>query len=540
MATSININGKTITRPGVYTTIKSGIKNATSNLSTGNIVLIDDGIGASWGGGAGVGGELSQGGDSIYEFTSIGQMREFVKGGELWNLAKPLFKPAENGILGAAKVFYIRAAKTKAAKIDLTFENGAISFKTLDEGLCANGVLTGTALSKGYAAKFVAAPSDPTKYVAQFFVGDFKGIDPLNNVPYDNIREEDSKPILLLSSKPCETVQELIDWCNRSNAFKELFVVDTATATGAFSEADLTANAGFNLAAGGTETFDSESFDAALEAIKDVDNTFFLALQYGVDKAVGLNNTKLFDYLQNDSKYEKFMVVGAGYDKEEFAGAENSSEAVAKYYDSDKVIAVHGGAKDTSREGFLLRSQLYKAAAVLGRICGLDPQTPATFKSIGIDGEIHVLNDAELEKALDVGLLVTYYDSELNYFVILQGINTLQKNEFLINEDSTSSNIALKRIQAALNKEVAVRGKRRFFGNPTAGANRNTVSPETIELWLRGLLQSKVATTNTDNLLLSFGNISSSSKEDVMNVEYEFVGNTEITKIIVTGTIIAD
>jgi len=39
------------------------------------------------------------------------------------------------------------------------------------------------------------------------------------------------------------------------------------------------------------------------------------------------------------------MVVGAGYDKSEFAGTSGTSEAVSKYYNSDKVITVDAGKK---------------------------------------------------------------------------------------------------------------------------------------------------------------------------------------------------
>lgn len=542
MATSINLNGKTITRPGVYALIKSGIKNPVANLSTGNICIIDDGLGASWSGGAGVKGTFASGIEAIYELTSAQQMRDFVKGGELWNLAKPLFKPAGNNTLGTSKVFYVRAATTTPSLISLSFANGSIAFNTIDEGVGANGVLNDGNLIKGYAIKFVADSIDPNKYVVQFYSGVFRGIDPLNNTPYDNINAVDSTPSVVLATTPCSTIQELLDWCAKSTIFKAIFKVKehTITTTGAFVTEDLVTNVGYQLASGGTEVFDSTSYDAAIEAIQNVDNTFFLSTSYGVVDSIGLNNTKLFDYILNESKYEKFIVIGAGFDSSQYSGVSASSEAVAKYYNSDKVIVVHGGSKEVSREGFLVRSQLYKAAAVLGRICGLDPQTPCTLKSIGIDGEIHPLSDKELEYSLKVGVLTTYYDSELGYYVIQQGINTLQKNEFLINEEDASSfDIAVKRIVAALNKEISVKGKRRFFGNSTVGANRNTVSDEEVKLWLRGFLQSKVASTNTDNLILSFGNIESTISQDTVDVNYEFVPNGPVNKILITGTIIA-
>lgn len=648
MATAISVNGKTVTRPGVYALTKSGIKNPSPNLSYGNVCIIDDGIGTMWGGGSGVSGTLKSGVDAVYELTTIQQFRDFVKGGELWNLAKPLFKPAENGINGISKAFLVRACETTPATISYTFDAGSVTFQTLDEGVNANGVLAGSILNKGYACKIVKNTTTG-KYIIQFYAGTYKGIDPLNRVSYDGLTQTTALANNFLSSKECSTVQELIDWCNTSNEFKAVFnltvgtsssntaaaatfdctplatVLDipitlrvndpvlglvelgshtpttgaTATSIAAafkaivntyahgysadntagsltvtapasygasingnalgfyystgsasadfaggvdvassFIDGDVTDNTGYNLASGGTEVYTTAAFNAAIEAIKETDNTFFLATSYGVTNAIGLNNTKIFDYLENDSKYEKFMVVGAGYDKSEFAGTSGTSEAVSKYYNSDKVITVHGAAKETSKAGFLVRSQLYKAAAVLGRLAGVAPQTPLTFKNIAIDGEIHSLTDTEKEFALSVGILTTHFDSELGYFVIQQGINSLQNNQYLINEDASSFDIAVKRIEAQLNKEICIRAKQVFFSKTTTGPNRTTVSEENVKAWLEGFLQTKVATSLTDNLIIRFGNINVEYQSDNIFVTYEFVPIFPVNKAIFTGTLL--
>jgi len=648
MATVISVNGKTVTRPGVYALTKSGVKNPSPNLAYGNICIIDDGLGAMWGGGSGVSGTLKSGVDAVYELATIQQFRDFVKGGELWNLAKPLFKPAGDGINGTSKVFLVRACETTPATMSYTFDAGSITFQTLDEGVNTNGVLAGSILNKGYACKIVKNVAT-SKYAIQFYAGSYKGIDPLNRVSYDGMTQVTALANNFLSSKECATVQELIDWCNTSNEFKAVFnltvgttssntaaaatfdctalatildtpitlrindpvlglielgsstfttgatgaaiaavfkaiintyahgysadntgasLVTTAPATygasingnalgfyyatgsasasfaagadvaSSFIDADVSGNTGYQLATGGTEVYTSAAFDAAIEAIKETDNTFFLATSYGVTNAIGLNSTKIFDYLENDSKYEKFMVVGAGYDKSEFAGASGTSEAVAKYYNSDKVIIVHGAAKETSKAGFLVRSQLYKAAAVLGRLAGVAPQTPLTFKNIAIDGEIHSLTDTEKEYALSVGILTTHFDSELGYYVIQQGVNSLQNNQYLINEDASSFDIAVKRIEAQLNKEICIRAKQVFFAKDSTGPNRTTVSEENVKAWLDGFLHNKVATSLTDNLILRFGNINVEYQSDNIYVTYEFVPNFSISKAIFTGTLL--
>jgi hypothetical protein len=649
MATKISIGGKIVTRPGVYATTKSGIKNPSPQLSYGNIVIIDDGIGASWGGGAGVGGELSSGVNSVYELNTIEQFRAFVKGGELWNIAKPLFIPAEKGTNGVSKVFLIRAASTTSASISYSLTNGSFTLKTLDEGINANGALTNGILTKGYATVLIKSPINSNKYILQFYAGTFKGIDPLNGVPYDNISLANSTASLVMSSPECGTVQDIVNWCNSSKDFKAAFQLvsseissntsaeatvvtssltalvgkvlslrvtdpqlgpitlgnytvqtgDTAlTITTAFDTAvnaygkgyssviqtnnlvitapisygaemngveagiyhdngvllidfaggisspstitdqDVTDNAGYNLAAGATESYSSANFTAAIEAIKDIDNTFFLATSYGITAGKNLNNTKIFDYIQNDSKYEKFMVVGGGANQSEFAGSTDSTEAICKYYNSDKVIVVHGNGKETSKSGFLVHSSLYKAAGVLGRVCGLTPQTPLTFKSIGIDGDVHVLNDSEKEHALAIGAVTTQFDSELGYYVIQQGINTLQKNDYLVNEDASSFSVAVKRIEAQLNKELSISIKKTFFGDPTSGPNRNTVSEQSLISHAKGFLSGKVASTQADNLILSYGNVAVTTQGDVRYLTYEFTPNFEVNKIVITGTII--
>lgn len=543
MATSIIVNGKTIKRPGVYALTKSGIKNPPRNLPYGNICIIDDGslnnVDNIRPGGSGVNGQHSTGVDSVYEITTPQQFQSFMKGGELWSLAEQLFKPnKKNSIAGVSKVFYIKAATTTPATITYTFTNGEVVFETLDEGLGANGKLLSGELTQGYGCKFVASNVTPGRYIVQFFHGNYKGIDALNNLPYNNTPESNAVGEIFLSSPELSTVQNLIDWCNTSVEFKGAFKLKSSTGGGALIEDDLTDNAGYTIAVGATETYSDSDFDAALKAVKDKDNTFFLSLNYG-DDATSLSNEKIFDFIDSESKYEKFLVVGAGANRSKFAGSAvvGSSEYTTKYFDSDKVIVVHGEYKKSTRQGFMVKSQLAKAAMVLGRTCGLPPQTPITFKSLDIDGEVHKLDDDEKEFALDKGILTTHYDDELGLHVIQQGINSLQNNEYLVNEDGTSHDIAVRRITAQLNKEICVNAKKVFFGGEQ-GPNRNTVTEADIAAWLEGFLQSRVASSMADNLILRFQNIVVAVTSDNYFVTYEFVPNFPISKIVFTGVIL--
>lgn len=570
MATKINVNGRLVQRPGVYAYILSGIQNPPLNLSYGNICIIDDGIGASFSGGSGVNGAFKQGKDSIYNFTSVQDFQAFVKGGELWNLAQPLFKPISNNPLinGISRLTYIRAATTTSATVAMSLTHGTVSFKTRDEGLTANGALTGDVLTSGYGAMIIDSPSTSGKYRLQIYHSTYKGLDSLNNAPYDGIVAANTKAVMVVESPDVRTIGELVTWMQTDTTFNQGFQyltsnipattttttttsgVTTTTTTGAGTTTTTTTTAiplgvivsgdvtgTYTLASGGTETFGSTDFDDALAAIKDVDHTFFLCMKSG-SLYNHANNVKIFDFITSgDSKFEKFMVVAAGYNK---ADLTSISQPAADYYDNDSVIVSHGGGKRTSRliGGFTMYSQLHVAATFLGRTCGLPPQVPSTLKSIGYDGLVHILNSSELDYCLDNGIICYYYDDELEANVVLQDVNTLQNNEFLLNEDNTSFCIQLKRIEAFLNKTLIVNGKKRFYGNATSGGNRNSISPAEVTTWLAGQLSAVTASDKKDDLIVGWRNIVVTSNQDNTTATYEFGINNEQSKIVFVGTAI--
>lgn len=536
MATQINVNGKIVTRPGVYASTKSGIRNPPLSLSYGNIVIIDAGLGAGWGGGAGVTGALTQGVDSVYSFNTIQDFRAFVKGGPLWDAAGALFRPAGNGINGVSTVNIIQSRTTVQATMTATFTNGSLVIKTKDEGLNANGVLTSSILTQGHAFTLTPGTVNTAKYILSFYHGAFTGIDSLNNVPYDGTTAINSTPILITRSPEVATLAEIVAWMATSVDFTTGYQLTTSTitTTGAIVPGDLVTNAGYKIATGATETYATGDFTAALAAVKDVDFTFFLSTDSGTD-ATNIRNTTIQDYLDNDSKFERFLVIAGGGTKAEFT---TQSIVAANYYNSDKVIIVHGQGKKTSRTGFSIKSQFYKAAAVLGRTCGIETQVPVTFKSIAIDGEVHKLSDDEQELALAEGVLATIYDNELGYYVVLQGINSLQQNAYLVNDDGSSHDMAVKRITAQLNKEIIINAKKTFFGKATVGPNRNTITEDDLKAWLEGFLQNKCASSITDNLIIRFGNISATVTQDTFYVTYEFVPNYPVNKIVFTGVIL--
>lgn len=540
MATPITVKGRVETRPGVYSEVKSGIQNPPLAFPYGNICIIDTGLASGYAAGAGVNGTLSQGQNSIYSFDNISEFRDFVKGGYLWLLAEPLFKPDGNRANGVSKLYYVKAATTVHSEIAFVTANGSFTFQTLDEGTGANGVLSSGNLSKGYACRLIAGRQDTSKFIVQFYLGTFKGLDSQNNnAPYDGISATVAIPKLVCESIEVSSISELVTWTSSSNTFIENFKLKSGFVVGNLAPADLITYASLNLATGGTESYSASNFNNALTEVKELDNMFFLSTEYG-SNATSLNNTNLQDFVENQTKVQKYVVLGGGFDSSTFKGSGTTqTEGIVNYYNSDSIVVAHGGVKKVVRgsSGFRTYDQLYFAALALGRICGLPPQVPVTLKTLGMDASVHPLKEEDQKFCLQKGILYNYYDYELTSFVLGQGINSLQNNNFLVNEDGTSFSIAVKRITSQLNQEIIYTAKRRFFGNNN-GPTRATLTEDDIKAWLETFLKSKVASSLEDNLIIRYGNIQVSVNQDNYFVSYEFVPNFEISKIVFTGIIL--
>ncbi len=539
MATSFIFNNRRVVLPGAYSTVKSVVKNPPTRLDWGSICIIDTGSGAGFGGGSGVQGSKAVGKESVYVLDDIHEFREFTKGGVWWHLADPLFNPAR-GAVGVSRVFFIRACSTTPASIEFAPDGGGgnggtLSLNCKDEGLVGNGALSsGGNLKTGYAAKLVSGEEDLEKFIFKIFRGTYKGVAE-DGFPWNGISDEDSVPELITQSPEFSNFKELVAWAEKDKIFNNVFEIKTKTVsgTGEVTSADLSSYQGYILAAGGTENYAASSvLSDALDAVKDLAFTFFLSDKFGED-AEDSNNTAILSHIYNSARFEKMLVVGGGSDFNEF---DDSLEA-ATYFNSDRVILVHGGVKKKSSligGGFRSFPSLYKAAVVLGRICGIAPQIPITFKNIDIDGEIHQLNDKQKEKCLEHGVLATYFDHDNGWFQVLQGVNTLQKSDNLLNEDGTTFSIQLRRITSQINRELEVNIKKELLSDRN-GVNRNTLSPEYLRDWVIGYLQMKTATTTSDNVIISFRNVTAERNQDAYFVEYEFEANTEINKVFVTG-----
>jgi hypothetical protein len=553
MATSYIFNGRKESLPGVYATIKSGIQNPPIVADYGTVLIIDTGLGALWGGGAGINGILANGADAVYAFYNLLDYRSFLKGGKFWKLAEPLFKPRKTEP-GVSKIYHVKAATTYPALLEFVATGGGANGGTFgawvrDEGQIGNGVDTGGHLDKGYAFTVETGVIDVAKWIMKFWVGTYKGAYPTDatyygeaigsELIYDEVLAEDATPQLLAKSPEFSNVQTLIDWAKSDKLFNQYFSYNTAShvhSSGLVDAADISGYSGYTLATGGTETYNTTYLDYALEQVKDLDYVFILADKYGPDDYDSSEVGKILAHIQTEAKYLKFMFYGAGQDDTEFV----QSKLITNYFNSAQAIVVHGGVKKVSQAdptGFRVWDAQLHAAAMLGRLCGLPPQIPLTNKSIGIEGLVHNMTQLQKEQALVAGIMTTYFDTDFNDFVCLKGCNSLQNNTNLINPDGTSFSVQVERIVGQINHDLVVNAKIQLLGQPS-GVNRNTLSANYVKNWTEAFLETKVASASQDNLIIAFQDVTVTRRQDTYWVSYAIVVNNEIDKLFFTGFLV--
>lgn len=181
---------------------------------------------------------------------------------------------------------------------------------------------------------------------------------------------------------------------------------------------------------------------------------------------------------------------------------------------------------------------MYNLCAIVGRTAGKAPYIPVTNKSIGIDKLMHSPSDAEAEKAIKYGVLVTRWNTYVNKYVVLQGINTLQDNDVLFNTSGQSYSIQFMRIVAQINKELVINSELDLLANEN-GVNANTLSEGAIKNWTIAYLQARVATTQQDNLILGFQDVAATRQGEAWFVTYKIRVNNEINKLFFTGYLIS-
>lgn len=403
---------------------------------------------------------------------------------------------------------------------------------TVTGGAMSGGV-DGTITAIGYSAQMMIGVDNPSKFLIEFYEGTYRGkTEGYNDI--GGLSASQSAPLLLATSVEFDNIDDLIQWAKNDFIFGKRFVLDSnwqIIGSGLVDAADLTTYSSLNLADGGTTVYGALDLDRTLEDIRELDNTFFLCDRWG-DNAQSAQNLKVLDHIKNVAEMDKFMIVGGGIDETKFEdGITNSSISTAKFYDDESVFVVHSGHKQPLivGSGFEKLNSFYHTANVLGRLGGLDPQTPLTFKSLKIKNFNHILGLKERERALQAGVIHNRLVPGIGN-VVNQAINTLQRNTQLINPDGTSFEISVMRIAAQLNKELVLNIRPLFVGNSAGSA-----SPADIKSFVEAYLFSRTVTSQVDNLILSSKNVKVRLIEDYYDITYGFVPNGPINKLFVTG-----
>jgi hypothetical protein len=531
MPSIINFNNRQVIEPGSNTRIIGGNTEAAATASFGKVMIVDTGSGAAWGGGSGVNGQKVNGANAVYAFNKLDDFRTWIRGGILWDIAQYIFTPSA-GERGCEQLLFVSGKASTKATLTLTLTNGTIKADTVAEGVGANGVINATSLDleRGYSMKLVSGVNDTAKFILQFYVGTFKGND-TSGVPFDGISASDAVSRLITQSPEFLTLAEINAWLSSNSNIQKYFYGFTVTGTGNIVAADLVTYPTHALFAGATETYSSGALDDALEAIEELDFTFFLVDKTGIVNGKATENTKIFSHIKNVATYEKFMVVGGGKDVTEFDQAASSFD-LAAYYDSERVYVVHSDVKKIQAGGgFRTYSTLYHAAMFVGRIAGLDPQVPATWKRLSVDEPVHILKKKERERALLAGV-VHLRDIEGDW-VVNQEINTLLVNDQFIYPNGTSPEGSVMRIASLLNKEIKQLTEREFVGG-----NSITSSPADIKAFIQGILTRRTAEPTADNLILSFQNVTVTQVNTDVNANYSFVPNAPVNRLFITGTML--
>lgn len=412
---------------------------------------------------------------------------------------------------------------------------------TATGGAFAGGA-AGTIHVGGYAIKMVTGV-DSSKFALEFYRGEYRGDDSyittgqLSGESYDNVALSEAGNTLLTKSADFSNIAELITWMGANSTFNQYFKLSASSVagTGAVNTADLTASAGNELFTGGTEVFNTTHLNTVLDSITDLNFDFILADKWG-EEATATENLSILSYIGTEAKVKPDLYIGGGLDANAWSAA-GGSIPTAQTLNSQYVTVVHSGnGQPVSRgEGFKEYASIHTAAAVLGREAGLPPQVPLLFKNITTGKMLHSLVDTDVKLGLNAGVLMVRRDG--SSFEVVKGINTAQKNDFLVNDDGSTHSKQLRRIARQIDKELSLNIKSNFL-KQAQGPNRNTASPEDVQQYVRKYLQDKEATNTADNLITEFRNVTVSVQGDAYFIEYEIVPNFEVSFVFTTGFLI--
>ena len=531
--------------PGAYAFTKYNPTSAVNSSNFGNVIILDTGLSNTTmsggavefelAGGSGFNGQLRKDIKSVYEFDSYEAFKSFMGGGKACEVARKLFDPLSGtpdaGAPGIPKLYYVRAASTTPATAVIHLDAGDTSANVLtltckNEGAAGNGISVDGVLKSGYQIKTISKTSG---VVLQIWKGTFEGEDEFGEF-LGSKDTENSVPIMIFESEEATDCKVVYDEILNNKEVQKHFIISGSNIT---AGTEFKTTAAVSTSGGVTNFFTTaDEFDTIFEAISEIDITAFLC----VDKGVSTLNDRIYAYIKGGmSKFTNFMFVPGGESYDDIFGTEDSetSEYIAKYYNSEQAITVHGSPElvRNTGNGDKQLSSLYLTASILGMICGGSPQTPPTFKKVGYQNFVYALKQKERIKALQLGIL--HLRNVNGYWVINQGVTTLQDNKQTIALDGQSLEISIALIKAQLNKELILDAEPRFTGKTAAQAD-----PESVKNFTETKLASLVAKKGADNLIISWKNVKVSGQNGDYTVTYDFVPNVPVNKTFFIGNML--
>lgn len=300
-----------------------------------------------------------------------------------------------------------------------------------------------------------------------------------------------------------------------------------------------TENTYFSIAHG-TLTFTDTGAAGTSRALPTINTASYLAAGSqtpGYNKgALATANVKILNYVLNQSKYtEKMLYIGGNSLTFDAGNGGFGTLQIAQYYNSPLAITVDSGIKMPSNANdtslFFTKPSLYTAAMACGRINGLRPMVPGTYKDVRISGLTNPLSEPDRVRALTGGVL--HFKKVGTSWVINQSINSMQPpNGDIVDTAGNSSEISVMRVKHQLNKELVINATPLFTGQ-----NLYSASDADVLAFTLSFLQDRTVIPNKlDNYIMAYKNVVVGQSNGKKSISYCFQVNEPVNQTLFTGT----
>lgn len=557
--------GKTLREPTAAAQLRIGTQPAVNPNATNRVAVIGPADGGLP--------------NTLYTFNSYAEAREVLRGGDSLKAISYIFSPSP-AFNGAAQVDFIRADQATSATKSFNDSGAKVAFTvtSVDKGVWTNGIqvqvtaqstdriltvkVPSPAIQTGTDGVGTATGSYFDSPTAKFISKGAKVGDAIL-VTSNNYTGVTVYTIASVVSETRVTITETVTsasaltWqhvqYNRTQVSPAIAPVggtnnvnasfvnwlndncgDVITATlGAADALTASATTGNSPLTGGTVTaMTNTEITSALVLLRSRQvNHLYVARACG-SQGGELNFAGLLTgHILNDAEIPAIAYIGAKADTtvanaKTYAGTLNSGRVV--YLFQTAFDASLDGLSTEEVPGYLL------AAKVAGLAAGLATETPLTRKPLSILGLKALPSNAVLDKAtredlLASGICHVYQPAGTNTFVINQGITTLQKNNELWDQaTSSSSEISLMRIVDAILTDLRLSAADTFVGSTA------TLAKPVVEHFVQSYLESQVG-----SLLQGYSSVTVTQNQDKWFVNFGIIPNYPVNFVLITGTVIA-